>query len=347
MSDVTQAVVTLAVLGAAIVFFWPQSGAFWKWRRRRRASDRVLVEDALKHLFHCEYRRQPASVDSLSGALEISRNRAADLLGKMETNGLLKSEARRLQLLPEGRAYALRVVRVHRLWEHYLAEQTGTAETDWHSEAERREHELTEEDANRLAAQMGEPAYDPHGDPIPSASGEIGPRRGQPITALPPGDVATVVHVEDEPEAVYAQLAAEGVHVGMRVEMIEATSTRIRFWGEGEEHVLAPVLAGNISVVPAAEAPEPQEASGTTLASLEPGQEGKVVRIARTCRGLERRRLMDLGILPGTVIGVQMRSPGGDPTAYRVRGSSIALRKEQAGQIQIEDPSNARSTEAA
>jgi DtxR family Mn-dependent transcriptional regulator len=345
MSELTQAVLTLTLLAGSIVYFWPQTGGYWTWRRRRRASERVLMEDALKHVFHCEYRRQPASVDSLSGALEITRNSAADLLSHVEVRGLLTSDEKGLHLTQEGKAYALRIVRVHRLWEHYLAERTGMTETEWHREAERREHEITAADADLLAQQMGEPAYDPHGDPIPSASGDIRPRRGQPITTLAPGDIASVVHVEDEPEAVYAQLVAEGVHVGMRVEMMESSPTRVAFWAEGDEHVLAPILAGNISVIPVPKEEE-AETSGASLASLEPGQEGKVLRISRTCRGLERRRLMDLGILPGTVIGVQMRSPGGDPTAYRVRGSSIALRKEQASHIQIE-PDASRSTEAA
>jgi Fe2+ transport system protein FeoA len=51
---------------------------------------------------------------------------------------------------------------------------------------------------------------------------------------------------------------------------------------------------------------------------------------------MQRRRLMDLGVVPGTEIAVEMRSATGDPTAYLIRGASIALRKKQASQIQIE-----------
>ena len=335
MTESAQALMSLATLAIASIVFWPRSGVFWKWRRARHITERVLQEDALKHVFDYEYRREVASVESLSGALEIARNRAADLLAHVEARGLLTSEGGRLHLTPDGRAYALRIVRVHRLWEQHLAEETGTSEVDWHSEAERQEHELSMEEANRLAEQMGQPAYDPHGDPIPSAAGEIRPRRGQPITVLSAGELATVVHVEDEPDAVYAQLVAEGVYVGMRVEMMDVSSERIRFWADNDEHVLAPVVAGSISVIPL---PREEEADtgGESLASLSPGEKGKVLRIARTCRGLERRRLMDLGVLPGTVILSEMRSPSGDPTAYRVRGAIIALREEQANQIQIE-----------
>lgn len=70
-----------------------------------------------------------------------------------------------------------------------------------------------------------------------------------------------------------------------------------------------------------------------TLDTIQPGQTVIVENL--TCEGLERRRLMDLGILPGTRITADMRSPLGDPTAYLVRGALIALRQEQARNIQI------------
>lgn len=71
------------------------------------------------------------------------------------------------------------------------------------------------------------------------------------------------------------------------------------------------------------------------LVHLKPGQSGRVVNISPLCHGPERRRLMDLGILPGTIISAEMKSPSGDPTAYNIRGSLIALRQEQANYINI------------
>jgi Fe2+ transport system protein FeoA len=82
-------------------------------------------------------------------------------------------------------------------------------------------------------------------------------------------------------------------------------------------------------------AEQPVEEPLETLANLNPGEEATVVRLSLDCRGLERRRLMDLGLLPGTVVAAEMRSPTGDPTAFRIRGALIALRVEQAGYIQI------------
>ncbi len=76
-----------------------------------------------------------------------------------------------------------------------------------------------------------------------------------------------------------------------------------------------------------------------TLADLQPGQSGIVT--ALFSRGLERRRMMDLGIVPGTTVQAEMSSPLGDPIAFRVRGALVALRLEQAALVHI----NAASTE--
>jgi ferrous iron transport protein A len=70
------------------------------------------------------------------------------------------------------------------------------------------------------------------------------------------------------------------------------------------------------------------------LDELKPGQRGTVKRLEVT--GVQRRRLMDLGLLPGTIVTVAMDSPLGDPTAYRIREALIALRKVQARLIVID-----------
>lgn len=83
-------------------------------------------------------------------------------------------------------------------------------------------------------------------------------------------------------------------------------------------------------------APSSTSSAPATLADLPVGQAGVV--IALHLRGAERRRLLDLGLVPGTVVVAEMRSPLGDPVAYRVRGASVALRRAQAQQIDIIHP---------
>jgi DtxR family Mn-dependent transcriptional regulator len=98
---------------------------------------------------------------------------------------------------------------------------------------------------------------------------------------------------------------------------------------------LAPILAANISVMPLPREQIVEETPSERLTSLKPGEQAQVRNISQACRGLERRRFMDLGILPGTLVEAEMTSPSGDPTAYRVRGTLIALRQEQAEMINI------------
>jgi len=185
---------------------------------------------------------------------------------------------------------------------------------------------------------LGNPVYDPHGDPIPGPSGQFKHHAGRPLIAMDLETPLRIVHIEDEPEDLYAQLVAEGISPGMFVRITENSPKRVRFWIGDEEHVLAPIVAANISVISIPEQKIEAAQIGIPLNALSPGERGKVLALSPRLRGADRRRMMDLGILPGTPIEVEMTSPSGDPTAYKVRGALIALREEQARLIQVESP---------
>ena len=327
--------VTAILLIGVVALFWPDSGLLWRLRRAFRASERVLAEDALKHLFDCEYKGRIGNLQSLSGVLSISGNRAAEILQQLEAREWIRPVEGGYRLTSEGRSYALRIVRIHRLWERYLSDETGFEPPLWHQKAELHEHTTSPEEADAMAARMGHPRYDPHGDPIPTSGGEILPPQGRPLTELPADTLGEIVHVEDEPEAIYAQLVAEGLHPGMRVQVLNSTPERLRFVADAEEHVLAPVLAANLSVIVLT---QEEEMTGPfeRLSSLELGESAKVVSISPFLRPQERRRMLDPGLIPGTEAQAEIRSPAGDPTGYRIRGAVIALRREQAEQVQVE-----------
>ncbi len=324
-----------ATLVLAVVLFWPARGLFWRGLRLLRSNERVRIEDALKHAYDCEYRKTPCTLNSLAGALSLSGTAAASLIARLEELRLIEEVEASYQLTGAGRSDALRVVRIHRLWERYLSDETGLDPTEWHAEADAREHSTSPQEAESLAVSMGEPRYDPHGDPIPTADGEIAPQRGKPLSELAAGEAAEIVHLEDEPASIYAQLVAEGLYPGMRVRVLEKTPRRVRFEGDAEEHVLAPVLAANLTVIAHEGAAVAEDESLRNLSALEPGEAAQVTSISALCRGLERRRLLDLGIVPGTVVEAELVSPSGDPTAYRVRGALIALRREQSDLIHV------------
>lgn len=320
----------ILVLGAIIV--WPRHGLVARLRRLGRLNERVLIEDALKHLHDWEYRGLAPSIESLAGALSISTDRAFRLLERMGGRGFLQAAGESFRLTTEGRSYALRIIRIHRLWERHFADDTGWTEAEWHRRADEREHTTSPEEAAELSERLGHPRFDPHGDPIPTATGEVPQFRGRALTSLAEGERGAILHLEDEPEAVYSQLVAQGLTPGMNVQVIESSAGRLRFWADGDEQVLAPVLAANVTVVPLATAAAPQEPLDT-LTSLEPGQTGSVLHLLPACRGLQRRRLMDLGVLPGTEITLEYRDAHGELGAYRIRGALVALRDDQARQV--------------
>jgi len=328
--------VLVVILIIAAFFFLPRYRNVDKRKKAKRNTIRVLIEDALKHFYDCEYKKLNCTLDSIAGNLSISGDDAAKLIARLESLGLIRSYENYYKLTYEGRSYALRVIRIHRLWEKYLADETGIQETDWHIKAELKEHILTSAEADKLAAELGNPLFDPHGDPIPSSSGELPYREGIPLNSLKQGEFAQIIHIEDEPPAVYAQLVAQRLYPGIHVRMIELSKERIVFEANGEECILAPVLASNITV---SEIPAESRFIGKqkhqTLNSLQQGETGEVIGISKACRGQQRRRLMDLGVVPGSKITSEMKSISGDPIAFNIRGATIALRKQQAEQIFI------------
>jgi len=332
MNPAVSLLVFLASIAALVVIFWPRSGLIARMSRYRRLEERVLIEDTLKHLYNCEYAGRRATEESLAGFLETSVGHAVRMLARGEELGLLRFEGLEPVLTKEGQQYALRVLRAHRLLERYLADRTGVAPVEWHAEADRLEHTLSREEAEGLASRLGHPLYDPHGDPIPTAAGGIPPMEGQPLASLDEGEIARIVHLEDEPPELFNEIVAAGLGPGMRLRLLDTSLDEIQFEAEGREHRLSPAVASRITVVPVR---EEVQLPTNSLADLEPGESGLVLGISPVCQGPQRRRLLDLGVVPGTEIRAEFASAAGDPVAYVIRGALIALRLDQAALIQI------------
>ncbi|MBD3290063.1 hypothetical protein GF337_14750 [candidate division KSB1 bacterium] len=336
MINVIYVMLAIAVTIIFIAYlFHPKKGLIYRIQRVRQNIQRRFIEDALKHNYHCETQQLACTIQSLAGALSFNIDRTTKLISRLEELSLIKLNGKGLHLTSQGRRYALGIIRTHRLWELYLANETGIDEIEWHSIAEIEEHKLTEDEMDKIAEIMRYPRFDPHGAPIPTKTGEIPPKKTIPMTELNVGDYARIVSVEDEPKTIYAQITALGLCQGMEIHILEHTPQKIRFAAEGDESVLAPLIAANINVNLLQRKPHIRT-SKYTLADLDPGKQGTVIGISTRIRGQQRRRLMDIGIIPGTLIASQIRSPGGDPTAYEIRGALIALRRKQARQIYID-----------
>lgn len=289
------------------------------------------VEDALKHLHESEYAGTPATTASLAGSTGIDLERAGDLVGKLAAEGLAVSSAAGLQLTDRGREKARRIVRAHRIYETYLAHQTGVASDQWHRRADDAEHRLSQQDVDNLADKLGRPRFDPHGDPIPTRDGALPPRRGMPLLQAGDGTDALVVHLEDEPAGVYRRAAALGIVAGAHLHLVARGHDFLRLQIEGRECDVPLAVAHAVEIEPCEPLPPVR-----ALSSLRQGEAAAIVTLSPAVVGGERRRLLDLGLVPGTRVERDFDSMLGSPTAYRVRGATIALRKEQADRILVE-----------
>lgn len=315
-----------------LVLLWMGKHGWEEYRIRRRST----LEDAIKYLYDCEEHHRYGVPEALAGKLGLSTRATLRLLHRMAQRNLIRFCGNRVCLTPAGKALGLQLLRAHRLWERYLSDYTDVPLREIHRLADKREHTLTQEDLQTLEATLGHPRRDPHGDPIPRESGEWMAEVGVPLTDWPVGQPARVVHVEDEPEDLFAQALAEGLIPGADVVILESKPEGLHLKVDGNDVWIASILAAQVHVIAAPARVE--ETPPMSLADLTRGERARVIGISREIRGLLRRRLLDLGFTRGAIVQEVLESAfgRGDPRAYRVRGTLIALRREQAEHIYAE-----------
>ncbi|NIK90770.1 DNA-binding protein [Mangrovimonas sp. CR14] len=326
----------LFVLLAGLLYFLfrPTKGWFWIIQNSVRTDQKTITEDILKQMYTWENQGVDIFKEDLIKSLKYSDGTLEDVLETMEKSMLIIQTEEVLELTPSGRSYAIKIVRVHRLWEKYLAEKTGFEKSEWHHRAEKMEHRLNHEETNMLATQLGNPMYDPHGDPIPTHEGDVLDIEGESLADLEVDTVGKIVHIEDEPDVIYRQILAENIHIGSQIRVVENSKQRVLFYSEGEEFVLAPEVAKNITIQ-VFETEVVFEEDAVRLSSLKKGEEAEIIGISKEFRGDGRRRLLDLGFVKGTPIKIDLVSPLSNPKAYLVKGTTIALREDQAAKILI------------
>jgi DtxR family Mn-dependent transcriptional regulator len=295
-------------------------------------NEETLIQHALKFLAECEYDRNDVTPELLGEKLTLTGSGVEQLLRDLRAAELVEQAG--LALTTGGREYALHVLQAHRLYETYLAKKTGHPESVWHKLADEREHALSREDVKKLAEELGHPRFDPHGDPIPSSTGQMPAKRGKTLVEYPIGWSGRVVHIEDEPSHLYSMISRAGITTGSVVRIEDKGNNSLCIGLEGLSFVFPGDAAAQITAVKL-EAGETYDETIERLTSLEEWEKAEIVGMSSLCRGLERNRLLDLGVVPGTVTSIDIVNPSGSPIGYRIRGACIALRREQAERIRI------------
>jgi DtxR family Mn-dependent transcriptional regulator len=181
------------------------------------------VQDYAKAIYTLEQRDGGAvSTNALAERLEVTPASASGMVRRLGEMGLVSHEPYRgVQLTPDGVRVALEVLRHHRLLELYLATSLGVPWDRVHDEAEVLEHVLSEELESLIAAKLGNPTRDPHGDPIPTADLEIDEQPTERLVDQQPGAGGRFVRVSDSDPEMLRYLAERGIAPGDTFEVIE------------------------------------------------------------------------------------------------------------------------------
>ncbi len=174
------------------------------------------VEDYSKAIYALETRsEEPVSTNALAERLQITAGSVSAMLRKLDELGLITHVPYRgVRLTAAGRRIALEVIRHHRLLESYLADVLGMPWDRVHAEAEVLEHVLSEDLEALIAAKLGHPTVDPHGDPIPSAELELEEHPTDRMESLEPGDRGLFVRISDSDPEMLRYLAERGIAPG-------------------------------------------------------------------------------------------------------------------------------------
>ena len=162
-------IVLVAVALFLLAFlFSPKEGVVTRLFRRRAATKLVLIEDVIKLSFRfTEEKDKTGLTDRIANELGISNSRVESAIRILINKGLIQKTNGSYLLTEDGRKYATRLIRTHRLWETYITREKVTDMEHVHPEAEKVEHVLTEDMVNELDEELGYPEKDPHGSDIP------------------------------------------------------------------------------------------------------------------------------------------------------------------------------------
>lgn len=178
------------------------------------------VGDYLKAIWALA-KHESVSTKDLANHLGVTAPSVTGMLGKLAKLELIHYQRYYgARLTEKGRLEAMRLLRRHRLFETFLIEYLAYSWAEVHDEAERMEHTMSDMFTERLAEKLGQPSFDPHGDPIPTAEGELPQLEAKKITELSIGESLKVTRILSQEGEMLSYLADLGVHLGVGLELL-------------------------------------------------------------------------------------------------------------------------------
>jgi DtxR family transcriptional regulator, Mn-dependent transcriptional regulator len=180
------------------------------------------IEDYVKVIYgFTEWQDKPITSSQLAQRLGVANSSVSEMVRKLKDQGLVDHKPySAITLTPAGIRLALSMVRRHRLIETYLVEELGYSWDEVHDEAELLEHAVSDTFIERMAAKLGDPRRDPHGDPIPTADGAVLMPEAHLLGELDPGHTGRITRISDENPDLLRYLAAENIDLDADVEVM-------------------------------------------------------------------------------------------------------------------------------
>jgi len=185
------------------------------------------AQDYLKRIYELTECGLPASTNDLARELEIKPASVTGMIQKLAAEKPALVEYQKHQgvtLTPAGKRAALEVIRHHRLLETWLVQTLGYSWDEVHEEAERLEHVISEDFERRIAAALGNPTRDPHGELIPTEDLKMPVDDTTPLSSLRPNQAATIQRVSAQDPELLRHLDSLGLTPGIQIEILEYSS---------------------------------------------------------------------------------------------------------------------------
>ena len=179
-------------------------------------------EDYLKALYHLETDYDSISTNAIAGYLDMKPSSVTDMLKKLSEKKFINYQKYKgTSLSKKGKLIALSIVRKHRLWETFLVDKLGFGWDQVHSIAEELEHIKSEQLIENLDNFLGNPKYDPHGDPIPNKDGKIEKMNQKLLIELKAAQKGIITGVKKGTASLLSYLDKEKIKLGDSVKVIE------------------------------------------------------------------------------------------------------------------------------
>ncbi|MCS6807956.1 MAG: metal-dependent transcriptional regulator [Bacteroidota bacterium] len=211
------------------------------------------VQDYLKAIYKLSEHGNAVTTNDLARELKVAAPSVTNMLKRLsEMNLASYTSYKGVTLSEAGYKAALEIIRHHRLLELYLQEALGYSWDKVHDEAETLEHHISEEFEDRIAAMLGDPSYDPHGDPIPRKNGTVPPTSTIPLISLEPGMSALILRVSDADPELLRYCASIGivphamVYIVAKVPLSQTLTLRIG--NNLEHHTIGNVVAERVFI---------------------------------------------------------------------------------------------------